>query len=60
MTESVEKYCLTKVCAHKNGGVIRQRGTAARKGLGGGSMKNHEIKPSRLDSVVKSSAGTRR
>ena len=29
-----------------------------KKKFGGGSMKNHGIKPSKLDSVVKSSAGT--
>ena len=49
------------ICAaHKDGGVDRQRGAAARKGLGVGSMKNHGIKQSKLDSVVKSSAGTSR
>ena len=36
-----------------------QRGctSAVGKEFGGGSMKNHGIKPSKLDNVVKSSAG---
>ena len=37
-----------------------QRGctSAVGKEFGGGSMKNHGIKPSKLDNVIKSSAGT--